>query len=97
MNRRIAIVEIEHTMFGLLMRGRRDAALTSDWPDDATIVGGEYNLDRGVVRLLVESAMFDEVPPGHMVPQWTPVLTAHVVEPPAAALIDLIEKMQEGD
>lgn len=94
---RVAIVEIESTIFGHIMRGRDDATLTSDWPADAKIIGGEWSLDRGRLRLLIESSAFDDVPDGNIAPNWTPTLTAHAVEPSAQAVMHLIDRMSQED
>lgn len=81
-------------MVGVIFRGRKDAAITSDWPDDAVIIGGQWNFQRMVMELVIESASFDEVPEGHVAPTWAPILTAHAVEPGARALMELIERMR---
>lgn len=97
MSRRWVRVPIHESMLGFAFGGRRDAAITSDWPKDALVVGGNWDADKGMLYLTIESASFDEVLLGNVIPEWSPTFTAHVVEPPARALIDLIERMHEEE
>ncbi len=95
--RRWANVTINETVLAPLLRGRRDAALTSDWPEDAVIVNGTWDRTRAVFVLTVESAIFDEVAVGMTIPDWNPTFTAWMVEPSAMQLMTLIDRMQQEE
>ncbi len=91
MERRYARVSVQETIVHMIASGRPDIALTSDWPADAVVVGGNWDHEKGMMYLTLWSSIFDEVPVGNIIPDFTPSITAHLMEPPAQALIELIE------
>lgn len=95
MSRRWARVAFVDSLFLFAIRGRRDVAITSDWPDDATIVNGSWEADKGLFTLTIESAQFDEVPAGNVIPDWQPTFTAHSVEPAALAVMEMMDRVAE--
>jgi hypothetical protein len=97
MGRRWRNVPIYDNMLAFALIGRRDVAVTSDWPPDAVVVNGNWNQEQGVMTLTIESASFDEVPVGNVIPGWSPTFTAHAVEPGALAVMDLIDRMKDEE
>lgn len=87
---RVVCVEMNATFLGFLIRGRRDVALTSDWPDDATILHASYDEDKRSINVFVASDTFDPVPTGNIVPRWNPTITAHAhTDSELGTLLDL--------
>lgn len=95
MSRRWVNVTIYESMLHYAFNGGRDRAITSDWPTDAQIVGGHWSGDTAQLVLTIESASFDEVLAGNVIPSWNPTFTAHAVEPGALAVMELIDRMKE--
>lgn len=73
-------------MFG----GHEMSSLTSDWPDDAEVLGVRFDPLWKVTTLLVESALFDEIPDGGIPPHWSPTFTVETTL--ASELINMIER-----
>lgn len=71
------VVRCYPTFLNRLLRGRRDAVISSDWPEDAVIVHADSDPTRPGLRLFVISDSFDEVPEGALAPEWSPTFTAH--------------------
>lgn len=71
---------------------RPRVVITSDWPADARVLNAEWDFPRGIVCLMVESATFDEVPPGNVAPEWTPTFFARDIP---GSLMDLFKRMDE--
>ena len=97
MSRRWANVPIYENMLHLAFQGGRERAITSDWPDDAVIIGCNWVQERGTVMLTIESGIFDEVLIGGTIPEWSPTFTAWAMEPGAKAVIDLIDRMKQEE
>lgn len=73
-----------------MMRGHPMSEVTSSVPDDLRIldVDIKWNRTKGEVVFVVESADFDDVPDGGMLPDWTPTYTARRSE--LDAILDLV-------
>lgn len=95
MSRRWRNVPIYEHSLHFAFQGGRDRAITSDWPDDAQVVGGHWDQATGVMLLTVQSENFDEVAVGNVIPEWSPTFTAWAMEPGAKAVIELIEHFKE--
>ncbi len=96
MERRFARVSADASIIHMIAKGRPDAAITSDWPEDAVLVDGAWDQARGMLWMTIWSSRFDEVPLGNVIPDWNPTFTYRAMEPPTKALIDLIEAFK-GD
>ena len=70
-------------MFG----GHPMRSMTSDWPADAQLRGAEWDMTRGVFRLLIESATFEDAPTGSVFPDWNPTFTEHLMAPEVVELM----------
>jgi hypothetical protein len=97
MNRRWANVPIYEHSLHFAFQGGRDRAITSDWPDDAQVIGGHWDQVTGLMVLTVHSESFDEVAIGNVIPEWSPTFTAWAVEPGALAVMELIDKMKDEE
>lgn len=80
MANRYRIVEIDGPIIESLFHGWQMSEVTTDAPDDLQIVNGEWDINRGIMKLVVESETFDEVPVGHMIPPWSPTYTSRASE-----------------
>lgn len=85
---RVRVVSVDTHLLMRVFESHPMRSLESDWPPDARLRGAEWSSDRRVLRLLVESATFDEVPEGNFPPNWDPTFTVHYAAP---ELVDLIE------
>jgi hypothetical protein len=92
---RKAIVTVHNDIFRMLLRGRSDIAVTSDWPEDAVIL--DILREGGQLRLLVCSATFDEVDDGYLAPDWSPTFTSHHLVPETATLVRLLNAFSEQE
>jgi hypothetical protein len=55
-------------------------SVTSDAPADMRVTGCDWDHVRRTMRMVVESAEFDDVPDGAFCPEWMPVFTKHYDE-----------------
>jgi hypothetical protein len=83
--RRIVLIDPEVVADVLRADGRLTARrvgerVTSDAPDDLTVVGCGWDETRQQVRIAVESSTFDDIPDGVFAPEWTPLYTRHYDE-----------------
>ena len=92
MDRRAAIVQIDSTVLQLVLGGHPMRALVSDWPADARITDARWEFGKQVLLLCVESATFDPVPEGNILPDWTPTFTETRLAPELVALIEHFRK-----
>ncbi len=81
-------------LMGMAFRPASDpqVVITSDWPEDAEVINAEWDFNSRTVRLLVASESFDDVPPGVIPPEWSPVFFARHI---AGSLMDLFKRMEE--
>lgn len=79
--RHVRLVELSAYLLALVLRGHPYQRLESDWPTDARITAGHWDMDRQVMWLCVESSDFDLVPDGNTIPAWSPTFTVHDLAP----------------
>lgn len=68
--KRVAVMEVSPAfLVNTCKAGRRCVeVIDNPLPDDATVAGAEYDTVRGIWRIVVESASFEEVPPHASLP-----------------------------
>lgn len=93
--RRLVCVEVNDGFLHYLLQGRRDATITSDWPDDAVLEYATWDGDKRQMLWYVASDTFDEIPLGSVIPRWSPTFTAHLfTSSEAGALAEMFSKAQ---
>jgi hypothetical protein len=69
------IVNVHYDYFTRLIHGHGAYAMTTDLPPDARVVAAYPNPERATMRLIMESASWDEVPENHVLPEFAPTVT----------------------
>lgn len=93
---RVRRVPIGSTWLQFVLRGHDYSRMVTDWPEDAVVTFADWSPDRGSITLTVLSETFDDVPEGHVIPQWSPTITLYMDE--TAQLLDLVRRgMDEND
>ncbi len=80
--------QLSNWFFNFMVHGWELSHVTSDAPADLKIVGAQWEHLTATIIVTVESATFDEVGPGEVIPDWSPSFTAH--RPDFAALVNII-------
>lgn len=90
---RVVLVTVSSFWLQMVFRGHDYSRMSTDWPDDAEITNATWDQSRGCIVLTVQSATFDEVPFGNIIPEWSPTITKHLDE--TAALISMTMRGME--
>ena len=87
---RVAKIELDWNVLLVAFHGHEMSRVVSTLPDDARVVNMWIEYERNRTWLAVESASFDEVPEGFLMPEFTPVFTKQVTE--LAVIADLVSQ-----
>lgn len=90
---RVMSVEIGWDFALRALAGHPMSEVRSDIPDDARVVSVDLEPSRRIAHVYVESATFDEVPDGYVIPQFSPVVTMTITE--QMRLADLVSKRHD--
>lgn len=87
---RVAKIELDWDTLLAAFGGHEMSRVVSTLPADAKVVNMWIEYERNRTWLAVESAEFDEVPEGCLMPEFTPIFTKSVSE--LAVIADLVSQ-----